>query len=89
VSAPAGFASAPLDWAMTQNNLGTALQILGGRESGMARLEEAVQAYRAAPDEFTKDRVPLDWEATQNNLDSALQRLGERQSGHDGMGGPD
>ena len=38
----------PLDWATTQNNLGTALQTLGERESGTARLEEAVAAYRAA-----------------------------------------
>ena len=37
----------PLDWAMTQNNLGTALRALGERESGTARLEEAVAAYRA------------------------------------------
>jgi hypothetical protein len=36
----------PLDWAMTQNNLGTALRTLGARESGTARLEEAVAAYR-------------------------------------------
>jgi hypothetical protein len=38
----------PLDWAMTQNNLGTALWTLGERESGTARLEEAVAAYRDA-----------------------------------------
>ena len=38
----------PLDWAMTQNNLGIALQSLGERESGTARLEEAVAAFRAA-----------------------------------------
>ena len=38
----------PLDWATTQNNLGNALQTLGERESGTARLEEAVAAYRAA-----------------------------------------
>jgi len=31
----------PLDWAMTQNNLGNALLGLGERESGIARLEEA------------------------------------------------
>jgi hypothetical protein len=31
---------------MTQNNLGTALSTLGARESGTARLEEAVAAYR-------------------------------------------
>jgi tetratricopeptide (TPR) repeat protein len=34
----------PLDWATTQNNLGNALQRLGARESGTARLEEAVAA---------------------------------------------
>jgi hypothetical protein len=43
-------ARVPLDWAQTQNNLGTALATLatlGERESGTARLEEAVAAYRA------------------------------------------
>ena len=30
----------PLDWAMTQNNLGNALRVLGERESGTARLDE-------------------------------------------------
>ena len=34
----------PLDWAMTQMNLGNALRTLGERESGTARLEEAVAA---------------------------------------------
>ena len=38
----------PLDWATVQNNLGIALGMLGERESGTARLEEAVDAYRAA-----------------------------------------
>ena len=33
------------DMAMTQNNLGAALQMLGERESGTARFEEAVDAY--------------------------------------------
>ena len=36
----------PLDWATTQNNLGNALETLGDRESGTARLEEAVVAGR-------------------------------------------
>ena len=51
----------PLDWATTQNNLGIALWSLGERESGTARLEEAVAAYRAALEERTRERVPLDW----------------------------
>ncbi|MEO9191029.1 MAG: hypothetical protein ABI224_13685, partial [Acetobacteraceae bacterium] len=69
------------DWAMTQNNLGNALQTLGGRESGTARLEEAVAAYWAALQELTRERVPLDWATTQNNLGNALWMLGERESG--------
>ena len=71
----------PLDWAMTQMNLGTALETLGERESGTARLEEAVAAYRDALQECTRERVPLDWATTQNNLGNALQTLGERESG--------
>ena len=71
----------PLDWAMTQNNLGNALRRLGERESGTARLEEAVAAYRAALEEWSRDRVPLQWATTQNNLGTALRRLGERESG--------
>ncbi len=50
-------ARAPLDWAMTQNNLGNALQSLGERERGTARLEEAVAAFRAALKEYTPARA--------------------------------
>ena len=71
----------PLDWATTQNNLGNALRTLGERESGTARLEEAVAAYRDALEERTRERVPLDWATTQNNLGIALRTLGERESG--------
>jgi tetratricopeptide (TPR) repeat protein len=71
----------PLQWATTQNNLGTALSRLGPRESGTGRLGEAVDAYRAALEEYTRERVPLQWATTQNNLGTALSRLGERESG--------
>jgi len=71
----------PLDWAMTQNNLGNVLLALGTRESGTARLEEAVAAYRAPLEERTRDRVPLDWAGTQNNLGIGLEALGEWESG--------
>jgi len=47
----------PLDWARTQAGLGTALQTLGARESGTARLEEAVAAYRAALEERPRVRA--------------------------------
>ena len=63
------------------NLLGNALWTLGERESGTARLREAVAAYRAALQERTRDRVPLDWATTQTNFGSALARLGERECG--------
>jgi tetratricopeptide (TPR) repeat protein len=62
-------------------DLGIALMRLGERESGSARLEEAVTAFRDALREWTRDRVPLDWAMTQSNLGLALTRLGERESG--------
>ncbi|MCA3458620.1 MAG: tetratricopeptide repeat protein [Rhodobacter sp.] len=63
------------------NDLGNALQTLGEREAGTARLEEAVAAYRAALTELRQDRVPLEWAMTQMNLGTALWTLGEREAG--------
>ncbi len=58
---------------------------LGERESGTARLEEAVAAYRAALEERTRERVPLDWAATQNNLGNcALERSASGRAGRRG-----
>jgi tetratricopeptide (TPR) repeat protein len=62
-------------------NFGAALRVLGARESGMAKLEEAVVAYREALKEYARERVPLDWAMTQNNLGNALYTLGARESG--------
>jgi hypothetical protein len=55
---------------------------LAPSESGTARLEEAVAAYRAAleEEERRRGRVPLDWANTQHNLGNALRALGERES---------
>ena len=61
--------------------LGNALRALGERESGTARLEEAVAAYHAALVEWPRDRVPLQWATTESSLGNALLRLGERESG--------
>jgi hypothetical protein len=73
----------PLRWAMIQNNLGYALLRLSERESGTARLDEAVSACRDALLEYTRDRVPLDWAMTQKNLDSALRLHEERRQSPD------
>jgi len=74
-------ASSDDERGIAQNNLGLALWTLGERESGTARLEEAVAAYRDALKERTRERVPLQWAATQNNLGTALSTLGARESG--------
>ncbi len=73
--------SAPLDWAAANNNLGNVLRTLGEWETGTARLEEAVAAYRAALDVRTRERMPLQWATTQSNLGNALATLGEQESG--------
>ena len=70
----------PLDWAMTQNNLGIALWKLGERESGTARLEEAVGAFHAALEVRTRERIPLLWAATQNDLGNALETLSRERT---------
>ncbi len=44
----------PLDWAMTQYNLGTALLLLGERGDNEALLRRAVAAYEAALEEFQR-----------------------------------
>ena len=69
---------APLDWAMTQNNLGAALQTLGEREAGTGRLEEAVAAYRAALEERTRERAPLQWAMSLGNQGDVMVWLADR-----------
>jgi hypothetical protein len=65
--------------------LGNALQTLGARESGTARLEEAVGAYRAALLEWTNERVPLYWAGAQMNLGQVLTVIAERLGDQDRM----
>lgn len=74
-------ADTPDEKGAALNDLGVALSTLGARETGIARLDEAVTAYRNALLEYTRDRVPLDWAMTQNNLGNALQTLEERETG--------
>jgi hypothetical protein len=68
----------PLHWAETQSNLGIALRLLGEREAGTARLEEAVAAFRAALEVRTRQRMPLEWAETRKDLKAVLQILGQR-----------
>src|SRR5438034_1546188 len=52
---------APLEWPSVQYNLGQALFILGQRESGTARLEEAAATFQDVLKEWTRERAPLGW----------------------------
>ena len=69
---------------MTQQNLGNALRTLGERESGTARLEEAVAAYRAALEERTRARVPLEWARTQTTSVTRSRRSARARAGRRG-----
>jgi tetratricopeptide (TPR) repeat protein len=71
----------PLQWAQSLNNLGNALRLLGERESGTARLEDAVEAYRSALRGYQRESAPIAWAITQSNLGNALSTLGERLGG--------
>ena len=53
--------------------------MLGQRENGTERLEEAVHAFRLTLEEWTLTQAPFDWAATQSNLGYA-QTLGQRKS---------
>ena len=72
----------PLDWAMTQNNLGNALSRLGERENGTARLQEAVAAYRDALKESDpRARAARLGNDAEQPRQRAVETLGERESG--------
>jgi exonuclease VII small subunit len=65
--------------ATTQYQLGEALFMLGKRESGTARLEQAVAAYRAALDVFTKGGASDLLDDARRNLADAETLLAERR----------
>jgi len=69
----------PLDWAMTQNNLGGALAILGERETGTAKLEKAMVAFREALVVFESAKADHYVTVARNNLKRAERLLEERQ----------
>jgi exonuclease VII small subunit len=63
------------------NRYAEALYRQGDERGDNPALIHAVDAYREALQEYTRERVPLQWATTQNNLGTALSRLGERESG--------
>lgn len=73
----------PFDWAIAQQNLGAALAALGERESGTARLHEAVTAFRQALEEWSSARdqfewVEFEWANTTVEMAKTLAELAQR-----------
>src|SRR5208337_2458447 len=66
----------PANWAITQDDLGSALCALGELTGDPRRLQEAVAAHRSALEVRTKETAPAEWAMTQGELGLALERLG-------------
>jgi len=67
-----------LNWAMIQNNLGTAYWNLAQYEQSESWLQLAVGAYQDALKYRKRDNLPAACAATQNNLATAFWHLAER-----------
>jgi tetratricopeptide (TPR) repeat protein len=67
----------PMDYGMTQNNLGVAYRTLGEVESKAENCRLAIGAYEQALKVRTLDRFPMDYGMTQNNLGVAYRTLAE------------
>ena len=69
----------PLDWAGTQNNLGTALWDLGERENGTAKLEEAVTAFSEVLGVYQAAKADYYIQVVSQNLARAEALLAKRR----------
>ena len=66
--------AAPLDYAMTQNNLGNAYRQLPVGDRA-ANLQKAIACYEQALRFCTPEAAPFDYAVTQNNLGNAYAEL--------------
>ena len=63
---------------LTRINLGDALMLLGSQSGQNQPLEEAIENYRKALPELSRERSPPDWARAQNGLGISLWILGSR-----------
>ena len=66
---------APLDWAMTQNNLANDLKNLGEWETGTEYLEQAVEACRVVLNAFDREESPQYHSMAETRLKQVLEKL--------------
>jgi hypothetical protein len=57
------------------------LKLLGEREDRAERLEEAVKAYHATLEVFSRDRAPRIWAMIQLNLEDVLLKFANQADG--------
>ena len=70
----------PLQWATTQNNLGTALWTLGAREESSEKLEDAIKSFTLALATYQSAQVERDLSSIETAIAKAKQRLAELKS---------
>lgn len=70
--------TAPLDWALTQNNLGNAYLLRAQQSLANDQFDKALAAYRAALEVRTRAAYPQLWARTQNNIALVSVDLFER-----------
>jgi tetratricopeptide (TPR) repeat protein len=67
----------PMDYAMTQNNLGNAYERLAEVENKADNCKKSIAAYEEALKVRTLDRFPMQYATTQNNLGTAYGTFAE------------
>lgn len=67
----------PMDYAMTQNNLGVDYQRLARVERQAENCKMAIKACQEALEVYAIDRFPMDYAMTQNSLGNAYKTLAE------------
>jgi tetratricopeptide (TPR) repeat protein len=77
--------TAPLAYAMTQNNLGTAYSDLAQLENQRDNLRNAIAAYQQALQHYTPTAAPLAYAMTQNNLGTAYRDLAQLENQRDNL----
>lgn len=70
---------------LVQDNIATALSILGMREGNAARTEEALAVYHEILREMRREEHPQEWAMTHNKIGNMLWDLGVREEGIDGL----
>ena len=67
----------PMQYAMTQNNLGNAYGTLAEVEAKAKNCKKAIKAYEEALRVYTPERSPMDYAMAQNNLGNVYRTLAE------------